>query len=181
MERRLYDNSQFSTQYHGWTSTASSNLLHLLCISSDRSDRREPTAAQQKVLPIILASEYPICTLLLYFSSLGFCFYLFGQSVLGALRFSSARDPRRLAMRWKEYMGQSRSGGILGYTLRLASLIFNQNARSLTYTKLLPCYRPRARNSFQSNIPSHFIRRLITTPSPALPNRTIISFSLPSQ
>jgi hypothetical protein len=141
MERRLYDNSQFSTQYHGRTDghygviqsitrffKRSRLLLHLLCISSDRSDRRESTAAGQKPSFLLQNTPYALC--FFGFSSLGFCFYLLGQPVLGVLRFSSARDPRWLAMRWSwdTWVGSARSGGIYTST-RLASLIFNQNVR----------------------------------------------------
>jgi hypothetical protein len=141
MERRLYDNSQFSTQYHGRTDghygviqsitrffKRSRLLLHLLCISSDRSDGRESTAAGQKPSFLLQNTPYALC--FFGFSSLGFCFYLLGQPVLGVLRFSSARDPRWLAMRWSwdTWVGSARSGGIYTST-RLASLIFNQNVR----------------------------------------------------
>jgi hypothetical protein len=83
-------------------------------------------------------------------------------------------------MRWKGDTWVS-SGQVVSIHTRLASLIFNQK-RSLylshtTYTKLLPCSCPRARNSFQSNISSHFIRRL---DHHTITHRPIKSHHLPS-
>jgi hypothetical protein len=80
MERRLYDNSQFSTQYHGRTdgrtdTTASSNLLRVfqaftltttLALHFFGQIRSEGINGGG-TKAIILASEYPICTLLLWF------------------------------------------------------------------------------------------------------------------
>jgi hypothetical protein len=144
MERRLYDNphnfrhNTTDGRTDGRTPTASSNLLRVFssvhltyctCFAFFRTDRSEGTNGGG-TKAIILASEYPICTLLLWFSSIGFCFYLLGQPVLGVLRSSSARDPRWLAMRWSwdTWVGSAWSGGTHTST-RLASLIFNQNVR----------------------------------------------------
>jgi hypothetical protein len=182
MERRLYDNSQFSTQYHGRTDghygviqsitrffKRSRLLLHLLCISSDRSDRRESTAAGQKPSFLLQNTPYALC--FFGFSSLGFCFYLLGQPVLGVLRFSSARDPRWLAMRWSwdTWVGSARSGGIYTST-RLASLLYRFTPSCCllrTLVLAIPSNQTFQATSFAVLIitPSHIVRSIPSSPT----------------
>jgi hypothetical protein len=140
MERRLYDNSQFSTQYHGWTPTASSNLLRvskaftltttlaLHFFGQIRSEGTNGGATKSlahhscfRIPHMHFASLYFITRVLLLFAwSIG---------LRRAPVFERARS-EEVGYALERIHGSARSGGSFTYT-RLASLIFNQNVRSI--------------------------------------------------